>query len=157
MIKTLLLSIVFAFSLFGMNCNPPADYAVVGGKEIAFDGYDQHFEKLRIIVQSGINKSSRKDLEKSFTVGHKLPKKVKFNVYAVVLEAKGKTFDGKIMSTVFDEKSESEPNIGGTMRIQWNFDEAIETLFSEGFTLTFKTKLEGKDENVTLKFMEIRK
>ena len=152
MIKTLLFLIIFAFAFFGMNCNPPADYAVVGGNKLAFDGYSQDFEKLRVIIQSGINKSSSQRLEKSFVVSHKLEKEVLFNVYAAVLQAKGKSFEGKILSTVFSETSKSPKGVGGTMRIEWNFDESIETLFAEEFTITFKTKLDGKEEDATLKF-----
>jgi hypothetical protein len=146
------LSIILVFVLLGMNCNPPADFYVVGGKKIAFDGYSQNFEKLRVIIQSGVNKSSSKNLEKSFTIGHVLEKESLLNVVNITLKAKNKEFEGKILSTVFSETSKFQPNHAGTMRIEWNFDESTETLFADGFSITFKTKLDGKDEDATMKF-----
>jgi hypothetical protein len=155
--KILLISIAIAFALFGMNCNPPADYYVVGGKKLAFDGYDQKFEKLHITLQSGINKSSSKQLGKSFTVGHVFDKELSLNVVGATLKAKNKDFEGKFLSTVFDEKSKFESNSMGTIGVEWNFDEPIETLFAEGFSITFKTKLDGKDEDATMRFDVVRK
>ena len=140
-----------------MNCNPPADYVVVGGKKLAFDGYDQKFEKLRIAIQSGINKTSSQQLEKSFSIGHIFEKELSLNVIGATIEAKGKKFDGEILSKVFNDKSKFGSNSAGTMRIEWIFDEPIETLFAEGFSITFKTKLDGKDEGAALKFKPIEK
>ena len=157
MLKTLLLSIIFALSFFGMNCNPPTDYYLVGGKKLAFDGYDGKFEKLRIVIQSGINKSSSMRLEKGFVVSHIFEKELSLNVTGATLEAKGKKFEGKILSTVFNDKSKFGTNSGGTMRIEWNFDEPIETLFATGFSITFKTKIDGKDENATMQFAPVNR
>jgi ribosomal protein L24 len=150
--KVLLVFLAIALTLFGMNCNPPADFYVVGGKKIAFDGYSQNFEKLRVIIQSGVNKSSSKKLEKSFTVGHVVENELPINVANVTLNAKDKEFEGKILSTVFSDTSKFQPNHAGTMRIEWNFDESTETLFSDGFSITFKTKLDGKNEDATMRF-----
>jgi hypothetical protein len=140
-----------------MNCNPPADFAVIGGKKLAFDGYDKRFEKLRIIIQSGINKSSSRQLEKSFSIGHVFEKELSLNVTGATLEAKGKKFEGKINSTVFDEKSKFGANHSGTMRIEWNFDEGMDSLFAEGFSITFHSKLDGKDEDAKLEFEVVKR
>lgn len=157
MVKIFLITVIFTFTFFGMNCNPPADYKVVGGKKLAFDGYDKEFEKLRIVIQSGINKSSAKRLEKNFVVSHRLEKDSLLDVTSATLEAKGKKFDGKILSTVFNDKSRFPKNNGGYMSLEWTFDEPLETLFEAGFSIVFKTKLEGRDESAAMQFEPVNK
>jgi hypothetical protein len=152
-----LYTIVLAFTLFGMNCNPRADYVVVGGQKLAFDGYMQKFEKLHLVIQSGINKSPSKRLDESFTIGHSFDKELPLNVLSATLKAKNKDFEGQILSTVFSETSKFQKSHSGTMRIEWNFDEPLETLFAEGFSITFKTKLDGKDESATMKFEPVKR
>lgn len=148
--------IIFA-AIFGCTLSPASDFVPVGGTKLPMNGYEKKFGKINVTVVNGIYKSSSSRLEQEFSIGHNAEQELPFNVMGATIDAKGKKFDGKILSTVFSENSKSPANSQGHLRIEWNFDEPGDKLLAQGFAITFNTKLDGKDENVTMQFEPAKK
>jgi hypothetical protein len=138
--------------IWGCTLSPPSDFAIVDGKKLPLNGYEKNVGKFAITVVNGIYKSSSSRLEQEFTVGHLTEKEATLNVIGTSLDAKGKRFEGKILSTVFNENSKFPPRNRGHFRIEWNFDESGDKLLAQGFAITFKIKLDGKEETATVQF-----